>query len=202
MPPLRFFGRPKPDGPVEWLIVGLGNPGRKYRDNRHNAGFHVVDRLAAAHNLRFDARRSQSLLAQGRIQAVGVALVKPQTYMNRSGQAVAGVARFFKVPPERVLVIFDDLDLPLGTLRLRFKGGAGGHRGMLDIIGHLRSRDFPRVRIGIDRPPGQMPPEAYVLQDFREDELPIIEQTYQQAVEAVGVILTDGFEMAMNQFNR
>jgi PTH1 family peptidyl-tRNA hydrolase len=152
--------------------------------------------------LRFDARRSQSLLAQGRIKAVGVALVKPQTYMNRSGQAVAGVARFFKVPPERVLVVFDDLDLPLGTLRLRFKGGAGGHRGMLDIITHLRTRDFPRVRIGIDRPPGQMPSEAYVLHDFREDELPIIEQTYQQAVEAIGVILTGGFEMAMNQFNR
>jgi PTH1 family peptidyl-tRNA hydrolase len=99
-------------------------------------------------------------------------------------------------------VIFDDLDLPLGALRLRFKGGAGGHRGMIDIIAHLRTRDFPRVRIGIDRPPGQMPSEAYVLQRFREDELPIIEQTYQQAVEAVGVILTDGFETAMNQFNR
>jgi PTH1 family peptidyl-tRNA hydrolase len=202
MTPLRLFGRSKPAGPVEWLIVGLGNPGRKYRNNRHNVGFHAVDRLAAAHDLHFDARRNQALLAQGRIQGMRVALIKPQTYMNRSGQAVAGVARFFKVAPEHVLVIFDDLDLPLGALRLRFKGGAGGHRGMVDMIAHLHTRDFPRMRIGIGRPPGQMPPEDYVLHDFRKDELPIIEQTYQQALEAINVILTDGFEMAMNQFNR
>jgi PTH1 family peptidyl-tRNA hydrolase len=202
MSPLRLFGRPKPAGPIEWLIVGLGNPGRKYCGNRHNAGFHVVDRLAAAYHMHFDTRRSQALMAQGRIDEVRVALVKPQTFMNRSGQAVTGAARFFKVPPERVLVIFDDLDLPLGTLRLRLKGGAGGHRGMVDIIAHLHTHNFPRLRIGIGRPPGQMPPETYVLHDFRADELPIMEQTYQQAVEAISVILMDGFEMAMNRFNR
>jgi PTH1 family peptidyl-tRNA hydrolase len=200
--PFRLFGRPRPAGPIQWLIVGLGNPGRKYGDNRHNAGFHVVDCLASAHDLRFDVRRNEALLAQGQIEGVRVALVKPQSYMNRSGRAAAGVVRFYKVPPERMLVVFDDLDLPLGSLRLRPKGGAGGHRGVADIIAHLKTQDFPRVRVGIGRPPGQMPSEAHVLQGFRKDEQPIMEQTYRQAVEAIRVTLTDGFEAAMNQFNR
>jgi PTH1 family peptidyl-tRNA hydrolase len=184
-----------------WLIVGLGNPGRRYAGNRHNAGFHVVDRLAAVSDIRFNERRNRAHLARGRIEGVGVTLVKPQTYMNLSGEAVGAVARFFKVPPERTLVIFDDLDLPLGTLRLRLKGGAGGHRGMVNIIAHLNTRDFPRLRIGIGQPPGRMPPEAYVLQDFGADEKPVMEQAYQHAVEAIHVALRDGFQMAMNQFN-
>jgi len=197
----RLFGRPKPAGPVAWLIVGLGNPGREYAGNRHNAGFHVVDRLAAACGLRFDEHRNRAVLARGRIEEIGVALVKPQTYMNLSGEAVGAVARFFKVPPERTLVIFDDLDLPLGTLRLREQGGAGGHRGMASVIAHLGTRDFPRVRIGIGRPAGQMPPEAYVLQDFSSDEKGLMEQTYERAVDAVRVTLREGFQMAMNRFN-
>jgi PTH1 family peptidyl-tRNA hydrolase len=200
-PTFRLFGRPRSASPVEWLVVGLGNPGRKYAGNRHNAGFHVVDRLAAAAGLQFDERRNRAHLARGRIEGIPVALVKPQTYMNLSGEAVGGVARFFKVPSERVLVIFDDLDLPLGVLRLRLEGGAGGHRGMANIIVHLKTRDFPRLRVGIGRPPGQMPPEAYVLQDFERDEKPIIDQVYQRAIEAIHVTLRDGFEMAMNQFN-
>jgi PTH1 family peptidyl-tRNA hydrolase len=212
-PSFRLFGRPRladPTAPhkgvdlhkgVEWLIVGLGNPGRQYAYNRHNVGFHVVDRLAVAGNLQFDERRNRAHLARGRIEGVGAALVKPQTYMNLSGEAVGAVARFFKVPPERVLVIFDDLDLPLGSLRLRLKGGAGGHQGVTNVIARLNSYDFPRLRIGIGRPPGQMPPEAYVLQDFRDDETAVMDQVYQRAVEAVQVILRDGFEMAMNQFN-
>ncbi len=206
-PPFQLFGRPKSVSPTgwnaqeAWLIVGLGNPGRKYADNRHNVGFHVVDRLAAATDMRFDERRGRARLARGHIEGVSVALVKPQTYVNLSGEAVGAVARFFKVPPERTLVIFDDLDLPLGTLRLRPKGGAGGHRGVASVIAHLNTRDFPRLRIGIGRPPGRMPPEAYVLQDFRADEKPIMEQAYQRAVEAIRVALRDGFQIAMNQFN-
>jgi PTH1 family peptidyl-tRNA hydrolase len=198
---LRLFGHRKAAGPVEWLIVGLGNPGKEYRNNRHNVGFQVVDRLATSQGLDFDIRRNRALLAQGHIEGIRVALVKPQTYMNRSGMAVGGVARFFKVPAERVLLIFDDLDLPLGSLRLRLSGGAGGHRGMTDVIAHLKTRDFPRIRVGIGRPPGQMPPEAYVLQDFRKDELPVMQQAYQRAIDAVGLALKDGFELAMNQFN-
>lgn len=186
---------------VRWLIVGLGNPGRQYSGNRHNVGFHIVDRLARASSLQFDQRRNQAHLARGRIEGIQTALVKPRTYMNRSGEAVAGIARFYKVPPERILVIFDDLDLPLGTLRLRLKGGAGGHQGVTSIILRLNTQDFPRLRVGIGRPPGQMPPEAYVLQDFRPSERLIMEQAYQRAVEAIRVILRDGFEAAMNQFN-
>jgi PTH1 family peptidyl-tRNA hydrolase len=197
----RLFGRPKPAGPVAWLIVGLGNPGRKYAGNRHNAGFHVVDHLAATCGLHFDEQRNRAALARGRVEEAGVALVKPQTYMNLSGEAVGAVARFFKVPPERTLVIFDDLDLPLGTLRLREQGGAGGHRGMASVIAHLGTRDFPRMRIGIGRPAGQMPPEAYVLQDFSADEKGLMEQTYERAVDAVRVTLREGFQMAMNRFN-
>jgi PTH1 family peptidyl-tRNA hydrolase len=200
----RLFGRRKStdlEGPVEWLIVGLGNPGRKYAGNRHNVGFHVVERLAAANGLRFDQRRNHARLAHGKIEGVRVALVKPQTYMNLSGEAVGPLARFFKVRSERVLVIFDDLDLPLGSLRLRPKGGAGGHKGVNNIITHLNSRDFPRIRIGIGRPTGQMPPKAYVLQDYRDDEEAIMEHTYEQAIKAISVALCDGFEMAMNQYN-
>ncbi len=197
----RLFGRPKPAGPVAWLIVGLGNPGRQYANTRHNAGCHVVDRLAAACGLHFDEQRSHAMLARGRIEEVGVALLKPQTYMNLSGEAVSAVARFFKVPPERTLVIFDDLDLPLGTLRLREQGGAGGHRGMTSVIARLGTRDFPRIRVGIGRPAGQMPPEAYVLQDFSTDEKGLMEQTYERAVEAVRVTLREGFQLAMNRFN-
>ncbi len=197
----RLFGRPKPAGPVAWLIVGLGNPGRQYANTRHNAGFHVVDRLAAACDLHFDEQRSRAMLARGRIEEVGVALVKPQTYMNLSGEAVGVVARFFKVPPERTLVIFDDLDLPLGALRLREQGGAGGHHGMDSLVAHLGTRDFPRMRVGIGRPVGQMPPEAYVLQDFSADEKRLMEQTYERAVDAVRVTLREGFQIAMNRFN-
>jgi len=121
--------------------------------------------------------------------------------MNRSGESVGAIARFFKVPPERTLVIFDDLDLALGTIRLRESGGAGGHRGMVSIITHLSTQDFPRLRIGIGRPPGKMPPEAYVLQDFGSQDKITMEQTYQHAGEAVRVALRDGFQTAMNQFN-
>ena len=140
-------------------------------------------------------------MALGTINGTNVVLVKPQTYMNLSGEAVAGVARFYKVPPERILVIFDDLDLPLGSLRLRWKGGAGGHKGVASIIARLNSRDFPRMRIGIGRPPGRMSPEAYVLQNFKDEKKLIMEETYQRAIEAIQVALRDGFEMAMNQFN-
>jgi PTH1 family peptidyl-tRNA hydrolase len=200
-----FFGRPKPvdrAGPPQWLIAGLGNPGRNYAGNRHNAGFHVIDRVAEHNHLIFDERRNQAHLARGQVAGVRVVLVKPQTYMNLSGKAVSAVARFFKVPPERIMVVFDDLDLPLGTIRLRLRGGAGGHQGVTNIIAHLKTKDFPRLRIGIGRPPGQMPSRAYVLQDFKDDEKPTLEHGYQQAVEAIHVTIRAGFEMAMNQFNQ
>ncbi|HHJ06620.1 MAG TPA: aminoacyl-tRNA hydrolase, partial [Anaerolineae bacterium] len=156
MPSFPFFGRSssagpfdklragpnKPrTGPIEWLLAGLGNPGQKYAKTRHNVGFHILDRLAQAEGLTFDQRRNNALIARGEIEGASTALVKPQTYMNLSGQAIAPIARFYKIPPERILVIYDDLDLPLARLRIRQKGGAGGHKGMISVAQHLGSKD-------------------------------------------------------------
>ncbi len=200
-----LFGRPKKEesGAVTWLIVGLGNPGQKYIDTRHNAGFHLLDTLARQYNsFRFDEKRGKALLARAELEGVKVALVKPQTYMNLSGESVGAIARFYKVSPDRILVVVDDLDLPLATLRLRPKGGAGGHKGMQSIIQHLGTQDFPRLRLGIGRPPGQMPVEAYVLQSFKPTEWEAMLNTYGRAVDAVKTIVTVGLEQAMNEFNR
>jgi PTH1 family peptidyl-tRNA hydrolase len=183
------------------LIVGLGNPGRKYAQNRHNAGFHCLDRLAEAYRLRFDTKRDKAEVAVGRVAGRRAVLAKPQTYMNDSGVSVGALARFYKVEPEDVLVIYDDLDLPQGTLRLRPRGSAGGHRGMLSIMQHLGTRAFPRLRVGIGRPPGRMPPKAYVLQDFGADEWAEMTEVYARAVAAIGCFVVEGVKEAMNRFN-
>ena len=205
MPSFPLFGRSAnilKTGPIEWLLAGLGNPGQKYAKTRHNVGFHILDRLAQAEGLSFDRRRNKALIARGNIEGVPAALVKPQTYMNLSGQAIAPIARFYKLPPERILVIYDDLDLPLARLRIRQKGGAGGHKGMLSIIQHLGSKDFPRLRVGIDRPPGPMPVEAYVLQKFTPNQWAEMEITYQKALNAIRDLLAHGVEHAMNTYNK
>jgi PTH1 family peptidyl-tRNA hydrolase len=205
--PVSFplFGRSskeKPAGPVEWLIVGLGNPGQKYIDTRHNAGWHLLDTIVRDQShFRFNENRNKALIARGELAGVMVALVKPQTFMNLSGEAVVPLARFYKVAPEHILVAFDDVDLPTATLRLRPKGSAGGHKGMSSIIQHLGTEDFPRLRLGIGRPPGQMPVEAYVLQKFKADEWEAMLATYARGVEAIKVMLTTGLDYAMNQFN-
>jgi PTH1 family peptidyl-tRNA hydrolase len=190
-----------------WLIVGLGNPGRRYAHNRHNVGFHCLDRLASAHRLTFDQRQKRARLALGQIHGRPVVLLKPQTFMNESGRAVAPVARFYKVPLERLLVIFDDLDLPQGTVRIRPKGGSGGHKGMRSIIAQLgrttqSAQDFPRVRVGIGRPPGRTDPAAYVLQNFSADEQPLMTEIYDWVVRTVECWLTEGIDVAMTRFNR
>ncbi|MCA9975476.1 MAG: aminoacyl-tRNA hydrolase, partial [Anaerolineales bacterium] len=148
-----------------YLIVGLGNPGRKYQQNRHNIGFMTVDKLAQQYGIAFNTTKNKALLGDGRIRDASVILAKPQTYMNGSGDAVGPLAAFYKIPPEHVLVIFDELDLPFGVIRLREKGGSGGQNGMKSIINHL-GQDFPRMRLGIGRPSGRMPVPAHVLQDF------------------------------------
>ena len=183
------------------LIVGLGNPGPRYAANRHNAGFRCLERLAVGHGLAFDKRQKQARVALGDIRGWRVILAKPQTFMNESGRAVAPLARFYKVGLERLLVVYDDLDLPLGTLRLRPEGGSGGHKGMRSIIEHLGSQDFPRLRIGIGRPPGQMDPAAYVLQDFSAAEKILLEETLERAVTAIETWLCEGIEAAMGQYN-
>lgn len=199
--PIPLFGRPKSGGPIDWLIVGLGNPGKKYSQTRHNVGFHIVDHLATLENLSFDKRQSKAFLARGIVEGVSIGLAKPQTFMNISGEAVAPLARFYKIDPARIFVIYDDLDLPTAQLRIRMKGGAGGHKGMRSIIEQLGTQDFPRMRIGIGRPPGRMPVEAYVLQNFSAAQSEEMAVTREQAVDAIRALLTQGIEFAMNNFN-
>ena len=183
------------------LIVGLGNPGPKYAANRHNAGFRCVERFGSTLGLTFDKLQKQARVALGDVHGQRVILTKPQTFMNESGRAVGRLVRFYKVQLGRLLVVYDDLDLPLGTVRLRPGGGSGGHKGMRSIIEHLGSEDFPRLRIGIGRPPGRMDPAAYVLQDFSADEEPLLEDALEQAVIAIETWLRDGIDTAMNRCN-
>ena len=183
------------------LIVGLGNPGREYASNRHNVGFQIADRYAAGHGLTFSKIQGKAIIASGRVDAVRVILAKPQTFMNDSGRAVGALSNFYKVPQHRMLVIFDDLDLPYGAVRLRSEGGAGGHNGMRSIIQHLGSNQFPRLRIGIGRPPGRMDPAAFVLQDFGREEQAELDSISDRAVKAIDAFISGGITTAMNQFN-
>ena len=184
-----------------FLIVGLGNPGREYAGSRHNIGFHCIDALAHTHGLTFTRLQHKALITDGRIAGQRAVLAKPQTFMNRSGQSVGALMRFYKLPIENLIVVHDDLDLPLGTLRLRKQGGAGGQRGMRDIINHLGTNTFARVRFGIGRPPGRMDPAAYVLQQFDGDELPEVEAVTRRVVCALETWLRDGIDIAMTQHN-
>ncbi|MBN1920122.1 MAG: aminoacyl-tRNA hydrolase [Anaerolineae bacterium] len=156
------------------LIVGLGNIGPRYAGNRHNIGFQAVDALAQSHGLSFSRSEHHAAVAHGMLNTHRVVLAKPQTWMNDSGKAVAPLLTFYKIPPERMLVLYDDLDIPLGTLRFRQEGSSGGHRGVQSIIQHTGTQGFPRLRLGIGRPPGRMDPAAYVLQDFDSAEQAIL----------------------------
>lgn len=196
--PLTEAPSPRSD---KFLIVGLGNTGRKYQRNRHNIGFMIVDRLAALHGIDVNRVQNKTLVGNGRIANQSVILAKPQTMMNLSGDAVGPIANYYNIPPANVLVIYDELDLPLGTIRLREKGGAGGHNGMKSIINHL-GNDFPRLRLGIGRPPGRMPPAAYVLQDFGKEDEPVVVELIDTAVKAVAAFLTDGINLAMSKYNK
>jgi PTH1 family peptidyl-tRNA hydrolase len=185
------------------LIVGLGNPGSEYAAHRHNVGFWVVDALARAHGLAFSRRRGMvSLVAEGSIGDAQVVLAKPQTFMNLSGKAVGRLSQSYQIAPALLLVVFDDLDLPLGRLRLRPEGGAGGHKGMRSIIERLGTQAFPRLRVGIDRPPGKMDPAEYVLQPFSTQELAVARDAVETAVSAVECWLTAGIEAAMGRYNQ
>ena len=183
-----------------FLIVGLGNPGRQYRGNRHNIGFMVVDRLAAANGIQSSKVQNKAIVGDGRIVGQRVILAKPQTYMNSSGDAIGPLANFYKIPPENIFVVYDEMDIPLGTIRLREKGGAGGHNGMKSIIQHI-GQEFPRMRLGVGRPPGRMDPPAYLLQDFSNDQLPTVSDMIDEAIRAIETYLQEGIQMAMSKHN-
>lgn len=184
-----------------FCVVGLGNPGEEYRSTRHNIGFQVVDAVAARWNV--DIRRTEfrALTAEGNIGRSMVLLMKPQTFMNASGRAVADALSTLGFSPGRVIAIYDDLDLPVGRLRVRGDGGAGGHRGVSSMIDQLGTAAFPRIRVGIGRPPEGTPVIEYVLSPFGADHADEVARTVVRAADAVECIVTDGVTAAMQTFN-
>lgn len=183
------------------LIVGLGNPVLAYRHNRHNVGFMVVDTLADKLEIPLKRVKFKAQIGNGKLGDIPVIIAKPLTFMNNSGEAVAPLVRYFKVPLERLLVIHDDMDLPLGTLRMRPSGGSAGHNGMLSIFDKLGTNAIPRLRVGIGRPPGRMDPADYVLQDFPKSDEELLKMVIAQACEAALAFITTGLEKAMNTYN-
>jgi len=184
-----------------FMIVGLGNPGKDYQKNRHNVGFMAIDKIAQEFGIENKKVKSKAIIMEGKKDNKKIILVKPQTFMNLSGSAVASLVQFFKINPENLIVIHDDLDLPSLSIRLRPGGGAGGQKGISSIIQNLGTQQFNRIRIGIGRPPGRMDPADYVLQNFpkqEEKELPLLFDTVTKAVEC---ILDSSIEIAMNKFN-
>ena len=184
-----------------FLLIGLGNPGREYRDNRHNAGFMVIDRLAVRLNAKGMKLQSKAIVTSGLYEGKKLLLAKPQTYMNLSGQSVQGLANFYKLPLENLLVTHDDLDLPYGTLRLRPGGGPGGQKGVASAIELLGTKGFARLRIGIGRPPGRMDAADYVLQNFSKDEMTALSEILDRATDAALLFVLEGLDKAMNKFN-
>ena len=184
-----------------FLLIGLGNPGREYQNNRHNFGFMLIDRIAVRLNARGLKVQSKAIVTSGIYQERKIILAKPQTYMNLSGQSIQGLANFYKLPLENLLVAHDDLDIPFGTIRMRPGGGPGGQKGVASTITQLGTRDFARLRLGIGRPPGRMDPSAYVLQDFSRDEMKVISEILDRAADAALEFVISGLDKAMNKYN-
>lgn len=184
-----------------YLLIGLGNPGRQYSGNRHNVGFMLIDRIAK----RLDAGgmrvQSKAIVSTALHEGKKLLLAKPQTYMNLSGSSVQGLAHFYKLELDHLLVAHDDLDLPLGTIRLRPGGGPGGQKGVASAIEGLGTQGFARLRLGIGRPPGRMDPAAYVLHDFAAADMEVLSAILDRAVEAALGFVTQGLDYAMNKFN-
>lgn len=181
------------------LIAGLGNPGADYHNTRHNVGFMVLDAIARKYHIQVKSRRSQAHIGEGVIADKKVVLAKPMTFMNLSGQAISGLMRRYRIKPNEILVIYDDVALPLGRLRIRPDGSAGGHNGMKSIIGSIGSQEFSRIRIGIGSPHGDM--IDHVLNKFHKSELIVVNDAIIRAVDAVDMIMESGLEPAMNKFN-
>ena len=189
-------------GAVRWLVVCLGNPGLRYEGTRHNAGFMTADALAKKLNVRIDRARFKALTGRCVIGGEGVLLMKPQTYMNLSGEAAAQAAAFYKIPPERILVVSDETALPIGALRVRTKGSAGGHNGLKSLISCLGTDAFPRIRLGVGAPPHPDYDMAdWVLSAFRNEDAEQIRDAAARAAEAVICYIGEGPERAMNRFN-
>lgn len=189
-------------GGAEFLIVGLGNPGDKYEFTRHNAGFMTVDFFADRENVKINKLKYKSLLAEVNIKGHKCLVMKPQTFMNNSGEAVRDAAQFYKIPPEKIIVIYDDISLDVGRTRIRRKGSDGGHNGIKSIIYHLNSDNFPRIKIGV----GKKPPEwedlaDWVLSRFTNDELKTLRATAEKVCDVLPLMLDEKIDEAMNRIN-
>lgn len=184
-----------------YLLVGLGNPGERYSTTRHNVGFIFLDYLAERFSLVFKRSKWQALQARAMLWNTPVLLVKPETYMNLSGEAVGAISRYYQVPAERVIVLHDDLDLSQGRIKIVGGRGAGGHKGIISIIKHLGGTDFPRIKIGIGRPPDKMPTDRYVLAGLDSDDLDSLMAGMGHVEEGVRLIIEQGISTAMNQIN-
>lgn len=186
-----------------YIIVGLGNPDKKYQGTRHNVGFDVIDAIAEKYNIAVDTKKHLAYVGKGVIEGQKVILAKPQTYMNLSGESVRSIVDFYKADPEHeVLIIFDDVSLDVGQLRIRKKGSAGGHNGIKSIISHLGTSGFPRIKVGVGEKPKGYDLADYVLGKFSKSEQEKMQEGYKNAVDAVALILQDEMEKAMNEYNK
>ena len=183
------------------LIVGLGNPGKEYSKNRHNIGFMAVDVLASRFGIEVKRKKHKAVYGKGTIGENQVILAKPKTFMNKSGEAVERLKNYYGINDEDTLLIYDEIDLPFGTIRIREKGGSGGHNGMKSVIGRI-GQGFPRIRLGVGRPPGRMDPADYVLSDFKSDEWALVEEMTESAASAIELLLAEGLDIAMTHCNK
>ncbi len=185
-----------------WLIAGLGNPGPGYEGNRHNAGFMVADLLAARIGAAFKRDRARVQAATGRLAGTPVVLAKPMSFMNLSGGPIASVSVYYKIPADRVVIVYDELDLPFATIRLKLGGGDNGHNGLKSVTSSLGTRDYFRVRVGIGRPPGRQDPADFVLNNFSSVERKEIPLILERAADAVEALLARGLAVAQNEFHQ
>ena len=186
-----------------FIIAGLGNPTREYEGTRHNVGFDVIDRLAARYNIDVDVKKHRALIGKGMIAGQKVILAKPQTYMNLSGESVRSLVDYFKIDEEQeLIVIYDDISLDVGQLRIRKKGSAGGHNGIKNIIAHLGHSVFPRIKVGVGEKPKEYDLADYVLGHFTKEEQEVMEEGYRKASEAVEMMVSGEMDAAMNEYNK
>ena len=205
MPFLNLFKRSAKasSGPISWAVAGLGNPGPKYENTRHNAGFNALDLLASKEGGRVDRMKFKSLTGEITVGGERVLLIKPQTFMNNSGQPIGEALRFYKIPPERLIVVFDDVSLPCGRLRVRPKGSDGGHNGIKSIIHHLRSDGFPRVKIGVGSPPrADYDMVDWVLGQVASQDREDYQNALERAGQAACAIIERGADEAMGTYNK
>ena len=198
-----IFGKKKEyGGSFDYMIVGLGNPGKQYETTRHNAGFICLDLLSEKHGIKVNKLKFKSLMGDGRIGGARCLLLKPQTFMNLSGEAVRDAADFYKIPPENIIVICDDISLDPGKIRIRRKGSAGGQNGMKNIIFHLKSDNFPRIKVGVGAKPNPDYDLAdWVLSHFTKDEAKLIKEAAEKSIGAVEYMVKDNIDKAMSDYN-